>query len=104
MTRREREAAQREHKQQAGTGPQKLAKLLELPETMLTGTALLQMSGNREATIDGSQGVLEYGAECIRVNTGRMVLKFTGRALSLKCLAGETLVIEGYITGVEFLA
>ncbi len=103
MTRRQREERQKEKKETARGGAGKLAKLLEFPETAIAGTALLQMMGNREATIDGSQGVLEYNEDCIRINAGRMVIKFSGRALALKCLTGETLVVEGFITAVEFL-
>ncbi len=103
MTRREREEAKKEQKELSRKGAAKLAKLLEFPETAIAGTALLQIAGNREATIDGSQGVLEYNEECIRINAGKMMLKFSGRGLSLKCLSGETLVIEGFITQIEFL-
>ncbi len=103
MTRREREAEKKEQKEASRKGAAKLAKLLEFPETAIAGTAFVQMAGNREATIDGSQGVLEYSEECIRINAGKMVIKFAGRGLVLKCLTGETLVIEGFITQVEFI-
>ena len=104
MTRREREQSAKSKKENAVKGASKIAQLLEFPEAALTNTAQLEIMGNREATIDGSQGVLEYNESCIRINAGRMVIKFSGRGLTLKCMTGETLVIEGFITGVEFLA
>ncbi len=104
MNRRQKEQSQKENKETSRKGFEKLSRLLELPETAVFGTAQIQLMGNREATIDGSQGVLEYDENCVRINAGRMVVKFTGRGLSLKCMVGETLVVEGFITGVEFLA
>ena len=63
-----------------------------------------QFCGNREVTIDGSKGVLEYDENLIRINMGKMVACFFGRNLNIKCFNLESLVIEGYITSIEFLA
>ena len=57
---------------------------------------------NREVTVEGSRGVLEYGDELIKVNTGSMTVAFFGRGLNLKCISDSSLVIGGTITNVEF--
>lgn len=62
----------------------------------------LEMKSNREVTIDGCHGILQYEKEIIKINTGSMVLSFTGRNLNIKCLASTSLVIDGYIMSVEF--
>ena len=68
------------------------------------GTApFLQFNGNREVTLDGCKGILEYESEIIRVNTGKMVVVFKGRKLNIKCLTVASIVISGYITCVEFI-
>ena len=64
----------------------------------------MEFCGNREVTIDGSKGVLEYDENLIRINMGKMVACFFGRNLNIKCFNLESLVIEGYITTIEFLA
>ena len=61
-------------------------------------------AGTGEVTIDGSKGVLEYDENLIRINMGKMVACFFGRNLNIKCFNLESLVIEGYITSIEFLA
>lgn len=80
----------------------KIAKLLDLPETAVGAVPMLEIKGNREVIIDGSQGVLEYTGECIRVNTGKMLIRFTGRNLEMKCMTAESLIIEGFIAGIDF--
>lgn len=62
----------------------------------------LEMKSNREVTVDGCRGILQYEKEIVKINTGNMVLSFTGRNLNIKCLTSTSLVIDGYIMSVEF--
>lgn len=64
----------------------------------------LQFNSNKEVTLDGCKGILEYQSDIIRVNTGRMVVVFKGRKLNIKCLTVASIVISGYITCVEFIS
>lgn len=63
----------------------------------------MEVNGNREAVVEGCGGVLEYGDDVVRVKAGKMVLRFTGRGLEIKCLTADSLVVVGFITGIEFL-
>ncbi|HHZ06686.1 MAG TPA: sporulation protein [Clostridiales bacterium] len=63
----------------------------------------LEMKSNREVTVEGCKGILEYDKEIIRINTGGMVISFKGRGLNIKCLTISSVVIEGFITAVEFV-
>lgn len=63
----------------------------------------MELNGNREVIVEGCGGVLEYDSGVVRVKTGKLVARFTGRDLTIKCLTAESLVIEGFITGIEFL-
>lgn len=63
----------------------------------------LQFNSNREVTLDGCKGILEYQTEIIRISTGKMVIAFKGRTLNIKCLTSTSVVIKGYITSVEFI-
>lgn len=64
----------------------------------------LELRGNREATVEGCCGVLEYDDDVVRVKTRRQVVRFTGRGLAIRSLTADALVVTGYITGIEFLA
>ncbi|MEE0858126.1 MAG: YabP/YqfC family sporulation protein [Acutalibacteraceae bacterium] len=78
-------------------------KLPAFGKEMIGISPYLQFSSNREVTLDGCKGILEYQPEIIRVNTGKMVVAFKGRGLNIKCLTTTSVVIGGYITMVEFL-
>ena len=81
----------------------RLAGMLEMPATSLSGMASLQLSGNREAVVEGCQGILEYGEDTVRLSTEGMVVRFTGRDLQIRCMTQESAVVTGFITSIEFL-
>ena len=59
--------------------------------------------GNEEVVIEGSKGVLEYSEELIRVNTKIGIVCFFGRRLNLKCISSSELIINGFMTKIEFI-
>ena len=67
------------------------------------GTPQLLLSGNRELTVEGCKGILEYDEDIIRLNLGKFILRLTGRDLSLCTLTEDTAVVEGYLLSIEFL-
>ncbi len=67
----------------------------ELPE--------FNLRGNREVVVEGSRGVLHYSEETIRLNTTIGLVSFEGRNLNLKCISSSQLIINGFITKVEFV-
>lgn len=63
----------------------------------------IQLYSNRRAIIEGSGGVLEYGPEVIRIRLGRRCVRFTGRSLQIRCLTGDSMIVEGFLTSLEYL-
>lgn len=82
---------------------QKLTGMLDIPPSALSGIPQIELAGNREAIIDGCQGVLEYDENIIKLTTGKMSVKFTGRGLQIKVLTHDSAVIEGFINNIEFI-
>lgn len=66
------------------------------------GCPCFELSGNRELLIEGSRGVLEYSSDIIRVNTLQMIVSVSGHGLNLKCISDSALMIDGFITCLEF--
>ncbi|MBC8570861.1 YabP/YqfC family sporulation protein [Oscillospiraceae bacterium NSJ-54] len=81
----------------------KVAKVIGVPEDAFSALPQIELSGNREAVVEGCQGILEYDENVIRLSLGRMMLRFCGRNLQLRCMAAESVVVEGYIMSMEFL-
>ena len=68
--------------------------VLELPS--------IDMVSNREASVWGTKGIIEYTKELIRLNCGNMVVSFKGLDLIMKALSVEDVIINGIISSVEF--
>lgn len=82
---------------------EKLTGILDIPPSALSGVPQIELAGNREAVIDGCQGILEYDEDSIKLTTGKMSIRFTGRGLQIKVLTHDSAVIEGFIRNIEFL-
>ena len=56
----------------------------------------------REATIEGSKGIIEYKPNKVRVNCGNYILLFKGNNLSVKAPTTEEITVSGEIVAFEF--
>lgn len=77
---------------------------LELPKEVLLNLPIVSLMGREELCIENYKGIVEYGQEKIRVNTGVGILKIEGKNLFLKQITSETITITGIIGKFEFLA
>ena len=75
----------------------------KLPVDFMYNLPVIEFTANRQVTVEGSTGVLQYEKEVIRINTNSMVIAFNGRNLSLKCISSTAIVIDGFITSTEFI-
>lgn len=62
----------------------------------------IEFNSNRQVTIDGSKGVIEYNSSVVRLNCGNMILKFCGDDIEIKAAATEQIVLSGQIISFEF--
>ena len=83
--------------------PQKAAALLEVPLSAFGGVPNLELTGNREMTVEGCKGVLEYDEDMVKLNLGKMILQVRGRDLNIIGLTDDAAVLEGYFLSIEFL-
>jgi len=79
-----------------------ISAAFEIPPGSLGRGAQISLSSNREATVDGCRGILEYGGELVRINTGSGVVRFRGRGLQIKSLTHTQAVIAGFIINIDF--
>ncbi len=62
----------------------------------------IDMVSNREASVWGTKGVIEYTKELIRLNCGDIIVSFQGLELTMKALSVEEVIINGIIANIEF--
>ncbi len=79
-----------------------ISKSLDIPVDAVAGFAHIEMSGNREISVDGCLGVLEYGENRIVLNTGRLTVKICGCDLTVTSMQNGQAIIKGTLTCVEF--
>lgn len=79
-----------------------LGKLAETSQVTFLPSVRIELLSNKQAVIDGCKGILEYSDCCIRLSADRMILKFTGTNLEIKCLTDQSAVIEGFLLTVEY--
>lgn len=82
---------------------QDIINSMQIPQGAVFNTAHFEINGNTEVIVDGSKGILTYDENMIKVNTGKMVTTFLGRGLTIKCLTPDSLVVQGFITSIEFI-
>lgn len=81
----------------------KAVKALELPVDLVSGMVHFEFSGNREVVIEGCRGVLEYDENIVCIDTGKMKARLMGRELEIRNFTDHSVIIDGFISSVEFL-
>lgn len=79
-----------------------ITRSLDLPQDAVSGYAHIELSGNREAIIEGCQGVIEYGDTLISLNTGKLTVRVCGCGLTIVSMQNGQAIIKGTITGVDY--
>lgn len=101
MRRDERDTDKREEKANL-RGLNKIASILQLPTAVIAGVTHMEINGNHEVILEGCGGIIEYTDEVVRVKTGKTITKFSGRDLVIKCIQVDSLVVQGFISAIEF--
>ncbi|MDE7390083.1 MAG: YabP/YqfC family sporulation protein [Lachnospiraceae bacterium] len=69
----------------------------------LNNGPMIELCSNREITVDGCKGIVEYSEFAIKIKTGDGMIAINGRGLNIKYLSVSSIVVDGYITGLEFI-
>lgn len=81
----------------------KAAKAVDLPVDFCSGNVHLEFSGNREVVVEGCCGVLEYDENITTLDLGKMKIRFLGRDIELRNFTEHSVIVDGFISTVEFL-
>ncbi len=81
---------------------EKFTEMLELPKELILNTPRMTMVGNRDIMIENHKGILEFGCERVRINTGTGTVKISGSGLLIKEITSEDIIISGSIDSIEF--
>lgn len=77
------------------TNAQKISdSVLEIPA--------IDIVSDKEASVWGTKGVIEYTRDLIRLNCGHLIVSFCGSDFNMKALSIEEVIITGTIFSIEF--
>lgn len=79
-----------------------IGRSLDLPQDALSGYARIELCGNREATVEGCRGVLEYTDCSVTLNTGKLTVRICGSDLTISSMLDCCTVVKGIICGIDF--
>ena len=79
-------------------------KLVELSKEEFSDYLMPHVIFNscKEATVEGSKGIIEYKPDIVRINCGRYILRFKGVNLSVKATTVDEISVSGEIVSFEF--
>lgn len=80
---------------------EKLEKAMDLPSGSLSGGFEIKLQNDKELSIEGCKGVLEYNAQNIVLSLGSQRLSICGEHLEILMFNIETALIEGKIARLE---
>ncbi len=81
--------------------PKMINSELNIPISAAT-MAHVEIFGNREAIVEGCRGVLEYNDTLIKLDTGKLIVSFTGSELCIGTFQLQQTVIRGNILSIDF--
>lgn len=84
-------------------GNDKISSLSYSLGDMFSAKSTVEITGNKRMVVEGIRGILEYSNAQIRVSIGKMSLQIKGRGLDLKCISPTSIIVEGFISAVEYL-
>ncbi|MDP4152317.1 MAG: YabP/YqfC family sporulation protein [Bacillota bacterium] len=80
-----------------------MSEILDMSPDIFGRLPQIEMTGNREITVEGHHGVVEYENSVIKLSCGKMLMVIFGENLVIKNFNDEYLTASGFITRIEFL-
>jgi len=76
---------------------EKLTEVLELPKEIVLDVPKITMIGNSNFVVENHKGIIEYGDNRIKINTGKGLMKIQGNGLSIREITLENIIVTGKI-------
>ena len=81
----------------------KIADALDLPLDVLHDIPRIEIIGCSRVNVENFRGILDYGENCIKINSNTGIIKIDGDELFIESISDEGVFVQGRILRVEFL-
>ena len=78
----------------------KIAEKLNIPEDISEGLPIVTVTGKFEVYVENYKGIIEYGKNCIRIQTKSCRICFTGRNLEIVYYTNADMKITGELESI----
>lgn len=78
----------------------KIAEKLNIPEDISEGLPIVTITGKREIYVENYKGIIEYGKNCIKIQTKSGRITFVGKCLEIVYYTNVDMKITGELESV----
>ena len=78
----------------------KIAQKLNIPEDISDGLPIVTVNGKCEVYVENYKGIIEYGQNCIRIQTKGCRITFTGEQLEIVYYTNVDMKIVGDLESI----
>lgn len=80
----------------------KIAEKLNIPEDIADGLPIVTVTGKNEIYVENYKGIIEYGQNCIRIQTKVCRISFIGKKLEIVYYTNVDMKIIGEIESISY--
>ena len=81
----------------------KIIDTCQLPKDVLSGAAIISMTGNTDLLIENFKNIIKYQPDTLILQCKKNQLHIVGKNLTIEFYTNEEIKITGYITELKFL-
>ena len=78
----------------------KIAEKLNIPEDIAGGVPIVTVTGKNEIYVENYKGIIEYGKNCIKIQTKVCRVTFTGKNLEIVYYTNVDMKITGNVESI----
>ncbi len=78
----------------------KIAEKLNIPEDISEGLPIVTVTGKQEVYVENYKGIIEYGRNCIRIQTKNCRITLTGKNLDIVYYTNVDMKITGELESI----
>lgn len=80
----------------------KIAEKLNIPEDISEGLPIVTVTGKHEVYVENYKGIIEYGKNCIRIQTKNCRICFMGKNLEIIYYTNADMKINGDLESISY--
>lgn len=89
-------------KKEADTVREKVAKMLEIPEEVVSDRPKITTVGRKEVFIENYRGIIEFTNEIVRINSNYGIITIVGKNMKIREITNEDIIITGDIENIDY--